>query len=91
MSPATCIYRGLFLLPIRSALLGEAWLGGLLPINAVPGGTTRHGCKQFPSVLPRHPREELCPCSKHHAGVPHYMVATEQLLFLGCFIYRWEV
>lgn len=91
MSPATCIYKGLFLLLIRSALLGEAWLGGFLPTNAVPGGTTRHGWKQFPSVLPRHPVEELVPCSEHHAGVQDYMGATEQLSFLGCFIHKLHV
>lgn len=87
---ATCICKDLFLLLIRSALLGEVWLGGFLPPSTVPGGTARHGWQQFPSVLPRHPMGELGPCSEHHGGVQHYMVSTEPLSFLGCLIHRLE-
>lgn len=44
--------KGFFLLPIRSALPGEAWLEGSLPTNTVPGSTTRHGWKQFLLFFP---------------------------------------
>lgn len=66
-----CIYKGLFLLLIRSALLGDAWLGGFLPTNDIPGGTTRHGWKQFPSVLPRQPVEELAPRTPWRCSALH--------------------